>query len=265
MNKKKAEQSKAIEASHTQYPQGSAESLIAQAIAKGTPVATMERLLAMRRELKSEYAKEAYDRDMAAFQSECPPIQKTKSVETRAGKKAYSYAPIEVLDAETKDLRKKYGFSYSSNMYIVDNNVKVILKVTHRDGHSELNEVTVPLGNKTDVMSNSQVTVAAATFAKRHAFKNAFGITEIDEDDESVLKKGDVEAGKLPKDIIEKINKIETHEELVKFCKETKEKHPDFYSALQVEYGRRKDEITQVVEGTVVEDADKAINGGKDK
>ena len=57
----------------------SAEVLIGQAIQKNVPVETMERLLAMRRELKAEWAKEQYDRAMAQFQADCPTIVKTKS------------------------------------------------------------------------------------------------------------------------------------------------------------------------------------------
>jgi hypothetical protein len=50
--------------------------------------------------------------------------------------------------------------------------------------------MTVPFGNKTDIMSQSQVAAAATTFAKRYAFCNAFGILTGDEDtDAAVVKK----------------------------------------------------------------------------
>ena len=69
-----------------------AEALIAKAIEKNVSVETMERLLAMRRELKTEYAKEQFDNAMAKFQAKCPTIRKTKEVKTRAGVVAYRYA-----------------------------------------------------------------------------------------------------------------------------------------------------------------------------
>ena len=56
------------------------DSLIAQAIDKNVSVETLERLLIMRKELKAEYAKEQYDKDMASFQAECPIIMKNKYV-----------------------------------------------------------------------------------------------------------------------------------------------------------------------------------------
>lgn len=166
-------------------PQGtSIEAILSQAIDKGTPVETMERLLAMRRELKAEAAKEAYDRAMAAFQAECPTIEKTKAVKTRDGQLAYKYAPIESIVKQVAPYLQKHGFSYSTGMELKESGVKVTVRTTHELGHSEESSMEVPLGNKTAVMSDTQVTAAAQTFAKRYAFCNAFGILTGDEDND---------------------------------------------------------------------------------
>lgn len=164
----------------------SAEILIAQAINKGVPVETMERLLAMRRELKAEYAKEEYDKAMANFQADCPTIQKTKEVKTKAGVVAYRYAPIETIISQVKHLLKQNGLSYSIQTITGENKVKSICIVKHITGHSESYEMEVPLGNKTDIMSQSQVVAAASTFSKRYAFCNAFGILTGDEDTDGI-------------------------------------------------------------------------------
>lgn len=160
----------------------SAENLISQAIAKSASVGTMERLLAMRDKLKAEWAREQFNRAMAGFQADCPTIEKTKVVSTNSGGEAYRYAPIESIVNQVKPFLQQYGFSYSSGMELLDDKVKVVIKVTHSDGHTETSEMTVPLGNKTNVMSASQVVAAAQTFAKRYAFCNAFGILTGDED-----------------------------------------------------------------------------------
>lgn len=164
------------------------EALIAKAIDKGVPVETMERLLSMRRELKAELAKEEFDRAMSAFQADCPTIEKTKGVKTKSGVIAYKYAPIESIVSQVKEFLKKHGFSYSTTMELIENGtikVRVAIKVTHSAGHSEITEMTVPLGNKTDIMSQTQVVASAQTFAKRYAFCNAFGILTGDEDSDA--------------------------------------------------------------------------------
>jgi ERF superfamily len=160
-----------------------AEELIAKAIDKNVPVETMERLLVMRRELKAEWAKAQFDNAMSAFQAECPIIKKTKGVKTNSGELAYKYAPLESIVDQVKNLLSKHGFSYSVNQpesragYI-----KVAFTVKHKYGHSETTSVELPLGNKTSIMSQTQVEAAALTFAKRYAFCNAFGILTGDED-----------------------------------------------------------------------------------
>lgn len=164
------------------------EVLIAQAIAKKVPVDTMERLLAMRRELRAEQAKEAFDSAMADFQAECPQIQKTKEVKTKAGKTAYKYAPIEAIVEQVKKLLKNNGFSYSVKTETKETGVKSTCVVKHIAGHSEEFSFEVPLGNKTEIMSASQVVAAALTFAKRYAFCNAFGIMTADEDTDAVIE-----------------------------------------------------------------------------
>jgi hypothetical protein len=160
-----------------------AEALIAKAIDKKVPVETMERLLMMRRELKAEWAKSEFDKAMAAFQAECPIIKKTKSVKTDTGEVAYKYAPLESIVDQVKDILSKHGFSYGVDQPGAKQGyIKVAFTAKHTSGHSEVTCVELPLGNKTRIMSQTQVEAAALTFAKRYAFCNAFGILTGDED-----------------------------------------------------------------------------------
>lgn len=160
------------------------EKLISQGIEKGLTVDTMERLLAMRKDLKAEWAKEQFNTAMAGFQAECPTIQKTKEVKDTYGKVLYSYAPIESIVNQIKGLLQKHGFSYSTSMEVLPDGVKVCVKTIHTAGHTEESCMQVPLGTKTGIMSASQQTAAAQTFAKRYAFLNAFGILTGDEDND---------------------------------------------------------------------------------
>jgi len=165
----------------------SAEALISQAIAKETPVETMEKLMAMRRELKAEFAKEKFDEAMANFQGECPTIKKKKDgAKTKAGVVAYKYAPLESIVEQVKEIIKNNNFSYLIKTDILaDKSIKATCVVKHKLGHSEESAMTVPLGTSTGVMSASQVTASATTFAKRYAFCNAFGIMTGDDDDDA--------------------------------------------------------------------------------
>lgn len=175
------------------------EELIAAGIEKGLPVETMERLLVMRKELRAEAAKEAYDEAMAAFQAECPVIQKDKAVKfnTKAGGAVdYVYAPMDSIIRQVKDLIAKNGFSYKFKIKEDEGGVEAICIVTHKKGHSESSEFTAG-GAGTALMSAAQVTSSKATYAKRNAFCNVFGITTGDEDNDAPKSKEESDAESL--------------------------------------------------------------------
>jgi hypothetical protein len=161
------------------------EGLIAKAIEKKVPVDTMERILAMRRELLAEQAKRAFDQALAGFQAECPTIEKTKKVFDRNSTKIrYQYAPIEAIIEQVKPLLQRHGFSYTIKTKTEDNRVTAIVKATHEQGHSELSDFTIPIDPQ-GFMNEQQKFASALTFAKRYAFCNAFGIMTGDEDDDA--------------------------------------------------------------------------------
>ena len=85
------------------------EALLKFAVEHGASVDVCERLMAVRRELRAEQAKTAFDDSLAAFQSECPVIVKSKA----GAKNAYKYAPLDSIVNQVRDLLHKHGFNYS--------------------------------------------------------------------------------------------------------------------------------------------------------
>jgi hypothetical protein len=160
------------------------ESLIRFAIERGSSPEAIERLMAVRRELQAEHAKLEFDTALAAFQAECPIIEKRKAVmEKSGGGVRYRYAPLDDIVAQVKQLLQKHGFSYTLNSPKEDNAsfVGAVCTVTHRAGHSRDSMFRVPIDPKA-FMSEAQKFASALTFSKRYAFCNAFGILTGDED-----------------------------------------------------------------------------------
>jgi hypothetical protein len=155
--------------------QDEATTLISQAIDKNVPVETMEKLLSMRRELRAEKAKEAYDQAMSSFQADCPTIEKRKQGYN------YKYAPLESIVEQVKELLSKNGFSYTFDTDEVENAMVVYCKVKHIAGHMEVSKAQIARETTTK-MNASQQSGAAMTYGKRYAFCNAFGILTGDED-----------------------------------------------------------------------------------
>lgn len=166
----------------------SAEALIAQAIDKNVPVETMEKLLAMRRELKDEQAREAFYRALAKFQSECPVVVKGKKAGT--GNYTYNYAPMDSIIAQVRDPLERNGFSYTvQTRYEQDPPAQVAICIVHHvEGHSEQSEFRAPIDSGN--MNNIQKNASSVTYAKRYAFCNALGILTGDEDNDAQVING---------------------------------------------------------------------------
>lgn len=193
----------------TEIPVPNIEQMIMGAIEKGASVEVMEKILALSERIKANVAKEQFDKAMANFQAECPEIKKTKSVPTRSGAIAYSYAPLESIVKQVKGLLAKNGLSYSIKVKVSQGLVESTCIAKHIAGHSEESSMEVPLGNKTEVMSQTQVVAAASSFAKRYAFCNVFGIMTGDGDDEQVLASQDKQGGaQITKEDIDSAKKI---------------------------------------------------------
>ncbi len=172
----------------------SPEVLISKAIEKNLPVETMEKLLAMRTQLKQEWAKEEYNRALSEFQARCPTMAKTKIVKDRSGEVRYKYAPLESIIEQVKDLLHECGFSYTFNAVyereiISDKGMKsggaqiITCTARHIAGWSEVAEFRSPI-DWGAYMSDVQKQGSAMTFAKRYAFCSVFGIMTCDEDDD---------------------------------------------------------------------------------
>lgn len=155
------------------------EDLFRYAIEKGGGVDTMERLMAVRRELNAEQAKRAFDDAMAAFQAECPVIGKNKRVEG-----LYDYAPFEDIIAAVKPLLGKHRLSFKLDTDIEskDGWVIGICRVKHLDGHSEESKLKLPISPGTRAMDATKCAASALTFVSRRVFCCAFGIVTGGED-----------------------------------------------------------------------------------
>jgi hypothetical protein len=158
--------------------------LLSQAIDKGVPVETMERLMEMAEKWKANRAREAYYQALSEFQAECPVIHKTKVVLGKNGKERYRYAPLESIVQQVGALLREHGFSYTLKPETQDGQVKAVCVTHHIDGHSDQSEFTVPI-DPDAYMNKQQQFASALTYAKRYAFCAAFGIMTGDEDDDA--------------------------------------------------------------------------------
>jgi hypothetical protein len=164
--------------------------LLSQAIAKGLPMDTIERLVALFDRQVAKQARDDFFTALSGFQRECPIVVKKHQVRdrdkvTKADKGLrYAYAAIEDMTEQAGPYLDKFGFSWTCKPKQTDGHVKAIVYAHHKDGHEEATEFEVPL-DPDAYMSDPQKAAAALTFATRYAFKAAFGIQTKGEDNDA--------------------------------------------------------------------------------
>lgn len=210
----------------------SPETLISQAIDKGVGIETMEKLLAMRKELKHEWSQQRFNKAMAAFQGECPVIGKGKTVKNKDSSVRYRYAPLDAIVRQVSKFISKNGLSYTINAEIKDQAVIATVIVTHEDGYSQASSFVAPL-DADSFMNVAQKYGAALTYAKRYAFCNAFGILTGDDDTDGVAAEGPSKGFVALKKLVAKMSAAELDDYVEKM------KTSDKYTQEQkVEFGK---------------------------
>lgn len=152
--------------------------LLRMAVERGNvDVSTLERLMVVRKEVLAETSRREFFDALAAFQSECPII-----LRSRVGhENRYNYAPLEKIVKDVTPFLTKHGFSHQEDGVVTEGWVEAIVTVTHKGGHKEEKRFKVPAESKAG-MSPQQKYGAAMTYATRYAFCAAFGIRTADKD-----------------------------------------------------------------------------------
>ena len=161
------------------------QALLAIAFERGAALDTIERLLDIQKTLHKEQAQREFDDALARFQADCPVIGKNRHVvDNKTGAVRYSYADLGTIVQTVKGLLAAEGFSYTIKTTQEGDYVNSCVEVAHTGGHRQTSEFRVPMDPKA-FMSEPQKASSAATYSKRVAFVNAFGILTGDDDDDN--------------------------------------------------------------------------------
>lgn len=159
--------------------------LMAQAVATGN-MDTIERVFALRQELKREAARSAFFNALSLFQSMVPPVPKSKEGY------GYNYAPLGVIEATIQKPMEAAGLSKKWRQIEEKDVVTVICVVSHSEGHSEetpMGPVPWDLLERTKQMNGLQHRGAVITYLQRYTLIGALGLASADEDPDGVVPK----------------------------------------------------------------------------
>lgn len=174
------------------------QALISTAIEKGAGIETLERLVALAKDVRAVQAKEAWLHAMAEFQETCPKISRSRkaSISTRTGGSySYTYAPLAEIMSKIQPVLGPLGLSVSFRVSHAERQVIAVCQVAHEMGHQESSgEVAMPFDQGDGTGANPAQRVGiASTYAKRYALLAILGIAPEDDTDARADGKPEVE------------------------------------------------------------------------
>lgn len=146
----------------------------------------LTQLMDLYERIEARRSERAFSDAMNAAQAEMRAIsQDASNPQTRS-----KYASYAALDNAIRPIYAKHGFALSfdtADGAAVDN-VRVICKVSHRDGHSERPHLDMPNDGKGakggDVMTKTHATMSAVSYARRGLLKMVWNLSEGEFDDD---------------------------------------------------------------------------------
>jgi hypothetical protein len=168
--------------------------LLEQAIEKESGIETIEKLIALVKDVREFQAKEAWYESMAEFQNSCPPIHKTAeaTIPPKDGKAGYKYryAPLEEIMTTILPVMGPLGLTVAWRTRFEEDKVIGSCRISHVLGHSEESgELAMPIPTSTKISPPQRVGVATM-YLKRYTLLSVSGLTPEDDPDAQNLGGG---------------------------------------------------------------------------
>lgn len=162
------------------------QALLLAAIEKDSGIETLERLVALAKDVRAVQAKEAWHEAMAGFHRACPEIFKTEEADI-GGKFRYHYAPLDEIMTKVRPVLGQLGLSVSWRTPRVEpDKVVRVCRISHALGHyEESGEIVIPIGGTEDrsAATAAQRVGIAISYAERYSVKDILGLAPEDDDD----------------------------------------------------------------------------------
>ncbi|HEY4659611.1 MAG TPA: ERF family protein [Gemmatimonadaceae bacterium] len=163
------------------------QALLAAAVEKGAEIETLERLVALAKDVRAEQARQSWYAAMAEFQRTCPPILKSAEarIATRTGPGySYRYAPLDAVMGVVLPVLGPLGLSVAWRTRMEAGNVIAVCRVSHEGGHTEESgDVAMPVAQSDTGATPAQKVGSAMTYARRYALLAILGLAPEDDDD----------------------------------------------------------------------------------
>ena len=150
------------------------------------PIATVERMFAMEKEIMAEAARKAFNDSFRGVQTAMTPVVRRGKIDYGKGQPPSLFAKAEHVAGMLDPLLALHGFSRSVSETDCgkDKMSRFTLTLRHGGGHVERHHLDVPVGSgKGGSMNSMQAMASTYTYCERHLLCKVFGVHLTDDDD----------------------------------------------------------------------------------
>lgn len=146
----------------------------------------LEKIIEVQERVMAKQAEIDFNADLAVMLAEIPVIAKTSDIKVQTktgGNFGIKYAALDEIVEVVRPIMSKYGFSVNfKHEQNSASHVKVTCILRHKHGHSETNEITLPLDNSGS--KNAVQSVGSTiTYGKRYTLCSSLNIATGDDKD----------------------------------------------------------------------------------
>lgn len=159
--------------------------MLAQAIERGMPVETVDKLMALSERWDATQARKAFDMAIAAAKAEIPVV-----IKNATGHNSKKYADFAAIARAVDPVISRHGLSYRFRTVQTDK-ISVTCVLSHEAGHYEENTLTAmadTTGNKNAI----QAIGSTLSYLQRYSLVQALGIAASEDDDGRAAASGGV-------------------------------------------------------------------------
>lgn len=172
--------------------------MISLAMANGTDLDQLEKLLSLQERWEKSNAVKEYNKAMALFKANPPRIEKDKSVNytTSGGSVKYNHATLaNVVEKITAEL-SKYGLSASWRTAQNGKDVTVTCRISHSAGHSEETSLCASTEGA-GKMNAVQAIGSVITYLQRYSLLAITGLAAHDQDNDARIEEELIDENKV--------------------------------------------------------------------
>lgn len=167
--------------------------MLAQAIERGMPVETVDKLMALSERWEKNQSRKAFEEALAAARADFRPIVKNREVDftSQKGRTNYRHEDLAAIANAVDPILAKYGLSYRYRTTSTINEPITVTCIVFGHGHSEENTLSAgrdDSGNKNSI----QGIASTVTYLQRYTLKAALGLAASNDDDAKMADNGGV-------------------------------------------------------------------------